>query len=444
MNIQTQPQTSTELVAVNALVPAEVFAPGGVEAIIKGVVDKVRAIETDISTPAGRKAIGSLAYKIARSKTALDEMGKTLVSQIKAQANLIDADRRTIRERLDELQDEVRKPLTDWENAEKDRVESHEAALTAIVEWADYGDLETADSLRKRLDFLLNYPPRAWQEFAARAEKTLKAEIDQARERLAAAEKREAEAAEAERLRREQAEREQRERDERIAREAAERARVEAEQLAREEAAQVAAAAEEERQAAEQERQRTEQEAAAAREAQAKAEARAEEARIDGHKRSLASVRGMIADACSPFNSSSLIRHITKILDGMSEIGRDFEEYQEQADTLISNGRQRIAEQLAKVEVIEEELRQKIEKDRQAEAERQREAVIETERQRVAAEHEAAAAEAAKREANRRHRAKINNAARDALVAAGLTIEHATFAVAAIATGSVPNVKISY
>ena len=60
------------------------------------------------------------------------------------------------------------------------------------------------------------------------------------------------------------------------------------------------------------------------------------------------------------------------------------------------------------------------------------------------AQQAAEAAENTRREANKRHRTKINNAARDALVAAGLTAEQATVAVTAIAAGNVPNVKISY
>ena len=74
------------LVTIDTLTPATVFVPGGVEAIVSKLETEVRSIKTDISTDAGRKEIASIAYKVARSKTALDDMGKNLVADIKAQA----------------------------------------------------------------------------------------------------------------------------------------------------------------------------------------------------------------------------------------------------------------------------------------------------------------------------------------------------------------------
>jgi Holliday junction resolvasome RuvABC DNA-binding subunit len=52
--------------------------------------------------------------------------------------------------------------------------------------------------------------------------------------------------------------------------------------------------------------------------------------------------------------------------------------------------------------------------------------------------------EASRREANKAHRAKINNTAVAALVGAGLSENAAKAAVTAIAKGDVPNVTISY
>lgn len=381
LNIQTPLQTaSNELAIMKVLTPAVVFAPGGVDEVIGKIKAEVQTIVADISTAAGRQTIASTAYKIARSKTALDKMGKDLGESHHKAWKAITTERSRIATELDALKDEFRKPLTDWENAEKDRVAGHEAALAAIVEAPGYGQTETAAELRERMDLLLDYPERDWQEFSDRALATIEAEVDRTRKLLAAAVMREAERAELERLRREQAEREQRERDEQIAREAAERARIEAERLAREEAARVAAAAELERLRVERERAQAEQ---AAREAEERA-AQAERDRIASEERSRQQVEAA---------------------------ARQAEE--------------------ARIAAAEQ-------------AERDRVAAVDAERRRVAAEQAAAAAEAARREANKRHNAKINNAARDALVAAGLAAEQATIAVTAIAQGNVPNVKISY
>lgn len=254
------------LVTIETLTPATVFVEGGVEAIVSKLEADVRAIKTDISTDAGRKEIASIAYKVVRSKTALDEMGKTLVADIKAQAAKIDAERRVIRDRLDALKDEVRKPLTDWEDAEKNRVAGHEQALAEMAQLL-HTQAASSDDVRRYIDTLSKIVQRDWQEFSARATGTADHVRDSLNKSLADFVKREEEAAELARLRAEQAEREKKEREERIAREAAEKAKAEAEAKAKREAEEAARKA-----AAEQ--QRVEQEKAAA-------QARAEKAEAD-------------------------------------------------------------------------------------------------------------------------------------------------------------------
>lgn len=83
----------------------------------------------------------------------------------------------------------------------------------------------------------------------------------------------------------------------------------------------------------------------------------------------------------------------------------------------------------------------------QAEAQRQedQEAAIEAERQRIAAEKAAAEAEAQRREADQKHRGRVNGAAAAALVThAGLTDEQSRAVIIAIARHQVPAVMISY
>ncbi|MFB6449292.1 hypothetical protein ACFDR1_16890, partial [Bradyrhizobium sp. 1AS5L] len=210
------------LVTIETLTPATVFTPGGVEAIISKLEADVRSVKTDISTDAGRKEIASLAYKVARSKTALDDMGKDLVADIKAQASKIDADRRIIRDRLDALKDEVRKPLTDWEDAEKNRVAGHEQAITAMTQLL-HTPASGSDDIRRYLGELSQIAQRDWQEFAARATGTADEVRASLNRSLAETVKREEEAAELARLRAEQVEREKKAREDQIAAEAAER-----------------------------------------------------------------------------------------------------------------------------------------------------------------------------------------------------------------------------
>lgn len=252
---------SNDLAVIETISAEIVFVPGGVDAILEKITKEVRSIKTDISTAQGRAAVASLAYKVARSKTALDDMGKDLVSELKAKTGAIDAERRVIRQKLDDLKDEVRKPLTDWENADKARIDAHEAALAEIERTASFAVLEpSSDELASRIVYLSELPARDWQEFWARAKDALTAALGTLTKMHGSAVKRETERAELERLRREQAEREQRERDERIAAEAAERARLAAEAKAKREADEAA-----ERAAAEQRRLDQERAAAEAR-----------------------------------------------------------------------------------------------------------------------------------------------------------------------------------
>src|SRR4051812_14164349 len=104
---------------------AEYFKPQGLDPIIEAIRKEVTGIVPDISTKKGREEIASLAYKVAKSKTALDEMGKKLVSGLKEKAKAIDAERSRAWEAVDAIQKGVRQPLTDWENAEKRRVAEH-------------------------------------------------------------------------------------------------------------------------------------------------------------------------------------------------------------------------------------------------------------------------------------------------------------------------------
>lgn len=67
-----------------------------------------------------------MAHKVARSKTYIDNAGKDLVAELKALPKQIDESRRVVRERLDALKDEVRRPLTEWE-AEQERIKAEEA-----------------------------------------------------------------------------------------------------------------------------------------------------------------------------------------------------------------------------------------------------------------------------------------------------------------------------
>lgn len=101
--------------------------------LIEAIEKEARSLVPDVTTKKGRDAIASMANKVARSKTYIDNAGKDLVAELKALPKQIDESRRVVRERLDALKDEVRRPLTEWE-AEQERIKAEEAMLALHVE----------------------------------------------------------------------------------------------------------------------------------------------------------------------------------------------------------------------------------------------------------------------------------------------------------------------
>jgi len=218
-----------------ALVPKEnalqvYSAENGLDPYLQKIRTEIDSFVPDVSTRKGREAIASIAYKVARSKTALDGVGKDLVAELKEVPKKIDAERKRMRDLLDSWQAEVRKPLTEWEEAEAARVARHQGEIDKINLRLECRDLDSAE-LKTNIAWLEGLAiSEAWEEFEAEAARAKDKALIALREALVAREKFEAEQAELERLRAEAAAREQADREARIAQEAAERARREAEE----------------------------------------------------------------------------------------------------------------------------------------------------------------------------------------------------------------------
>lgn len=124
----------TDLVVIEKSSAMAVFTNNEqLDPIIEKIEKEARSLVPDVSTKKGRDAIASMAHKVARSKTYIDNAGKDLVAELKALPKQIDESRRIVRERLDALKDEVRRPLTEWE-AEQERVKAEEAARVKAEE----------------------------------------------------------------------------------------------------------------------------------------------------------------------------------------------------------------------------------------------------------------------------------------------------------------------
>ncbi|WP_151832093.1 hypothetical protein, partial [Acinetobacter ursingii] len=206
----------------------------GIQDLFDRMAEQARSIVPDVTTKKGRDAIASQAYKVSKSKAAVDNHGKDLVAGIKAQAAAIDRDRKAWRDQCDALRDEIRKPLDDWEQAENDRVAKHQAVIRAIHSLHGENILNKESHEIKGYIFDLENTEidSSFEEFEQEAKIAKLETLEKLRTALTAREKYEAEQAELDRLRQAEIERQQKERDEAIARQAAENARIEAEKKA--------------------------------------------------------------------------------------------------------------------------------------------------------------------------------------------------------------------
>ena len=222
---------------VERLTPA-VFEPKKIKKLVADIRREVLSLVPDASTEKGRKEVRSLAYKVSRTKTTLDNMGKDHVAEIKAKAKATDECRKTWRDAMDELRDQVLKPVIEYEQREENRVREIEDRIAHIRSFAQADDGEgrffTSAELRDRRDQLhaLDVDEDTFAEFTEKAHAQWGYVAKTIETLIAGAEAEEAKAAEEEALRQKQAEEAKAAEEKRIREEAAaqERARIEREQ----------------------------------------------------------------------------------------------------------------------------------------------------------------------------------------------------------------------
>lgn len=274
---------STELIELPAQETAlETFTtPGGLDSYVKQVREKVCGTVYDMSKRKDREACAADAYKVTRTKTAVEKMGAALSAEYKEMPKKIDAQRRDWNTKMDALRDEVRKPLTEWEQAEEERVTGHKKRIQWLQDFA-LCDEANAAAIRAQIEDLeAVLVDQSWEEFEAEAHRTKADTLSAMRAALIQREKHEAEQAELAELRRKQAEQDQKDREAEIARQAAEKARADAETKAQAERDAAAKREADAKAAAE----RAERERAEAIERQKQAEARAEAEKLAAEQR---------------------------------------------------------------------------------------------------------------------------------------------------------------
>jgi hypothetical protein len=273
---------NNSLVVLGQLTPSQVFTEGKMDPLLAEIHALVKNHVPDISTVKGRKEIASLALKVAKSKTYLDELGKNLVSEWKEKSKKVDDVRKTMRDQLDILKDEARKPLTDWENKETERIKKHEANILAIELFKKVSTELTSGQVHEVLSKLLEITiDDSWDEFIARAELRKKESKDFLVDLLEKRMKHETEQEELRRFREADEIRKKKEHEENIAKEAAAKAKAEAERIAQE----AADKARQESERLEKEKQAEVSKRVMAEEAAKRAEQKAKQDKIDADAR---------------------------------------------------------------------------------------------------------------------------------------------------------------
>ena len=227
--------STTEIVSLEGLKPAELFAEKGSRSILANIEEKALSIVSDVETEKGRKEIASLAYQIAKSKTALDKLGKEFVSDLKSKAKIVDGERSSIRTFLDELKDKVRDPLNRWEKAEELRVEIHKTNIQIMDDHAEFCGVNCTeldpDEIVRRLDVVKGIQTeKGWEEFAESATLVREASIKSLEDSLAKCRQWHSDQAELVRLRTLEADRVRLEEEEKLRKEGEDRVKAEAEE----------------------------------------------------------------------------------------------------------------------------------------------------------------------------------------------------------------------
>lgn len=146
---------STDIAVLVAESPVTVLLDDNAfDAFVAHVENEISIAPVDLSTVKGRKEVGSLAYKITRSKTAIDAAGKELTEEARKRIDSVNACRRKVKTVLDALAEKARKPLTDWENAEETRIKRARSVIDAIQACGNgliEGQTEIAEALREHV-----------------------------------------------------------------------------------------------------------------------------------------------------------------------------------------------------------------------------------------------------------------------------------------------------
>lgn len=112
-----------DLVVIEKSQAMDIFTkPEQLMPLLERISIEVKSVVPDLTTAKGRKEIASNAYRVAQSKTYIENFGKEIAAELKELPKIVDRNRKIARDFLDALRDEIRSPLDAWE-AQKAAIE---------------------------------------------------------------------------------------------------------------------------------------------------------------------------------------------------------------------------------------------------------------------------------------------------------------------------------
>jgi colicin import membrane protein len=156
MNAHAQPiaaaEPATDLVVLGKeTVLALITDQKAQDELYDKVAAQVSGHAADITTDKGRKAIAALAFKVTKSKTGFVGAANELTEQWRKDTASVVAVRKSMEERFTALAAEVRKPLTEWEEAEDARMTRVKVTMDRLRVIGVIGPDDTPTTLGGRL-----------------------------------------------------------------------------------------------------------------------------------------------------------------------------------------------------------------------------------------------------------------------------------------------------
>ena len=227
-----------ELISLEKIDAVQLFTNKKLDPLLEAITKKADEFNADVTTQKGRNEITSMAYKVARSKTFIEDAGKELISNWVKKTSLVRGEMKRSREYLDSLKIKVRGPLTEYEDREKKRIEKHEANIYRLEKlMGEASPLASLQVLEITLKILKEVViDSSWEEYMAKGVAIKEKVASDLNHLITVKKKHEKEQEELRVFREKEAERKKKKYDEAIKKEAAEQARLEAEGIAQREA----------------------------------------------------------------------------------------------------------------------------------------------------------------------------------------------------------------